>query len=124
MRAYMMRGDHRIAMPHLLEWCDEASVVHWNQDDDILPSWTEADRRMRGEGRPSKVRHPSIAHATLAYHKPRTTGAGPIRPVRWRSPMIGGLGLVRGPSDLPEWRSSDRHVANGAGEHRLTAYCG
>src|SRR3982074_1304833 len=44
MRVYMTTGSHKVAMPHLLDWCDEASVVHWEQADETLPSWKEADR--------------------------------------------------------------------------------
>ena len=82
MRAYMTTGSHRTAMPYLLDWCDEASVVHWEQPDEGLPSWTEADRRMRQDGRASKVRNPSPQHATLTYRDPRVTTAGPIRAAR------------------------------------------
>jgi heme-degrading monooxygenase HmoA len=78
MRAFMTSGDHKKAMPHLLHWCDEASVAHWTQSDATLPSWTEADRRMRQDGRASKVRHPSPQHATLNYQPPRTTTGGTI----------------------------------------------
>lgn len=80
MRAYMASGAHRSAMPHLLDWCDEASVVRWEQPEDALPSWQEADRRMRGEGRPSKVRHPSAGHAALGYRPPRVGAGGTIAP--------------------------------------------
>ena len=79
MRRYMLAGAHRKAMPHLLDWCDEASVVHWTQADDEVPAWTVADKRMRESGRISKVRHPSADHAALNYRAPRTTSAGPIR---------------------------------------------
>ena len=80
MRAYMKTGPHLKAMPRLLDWCDEESVVHWEQDDAEIPSWTEADQRMRSEGRPSKVRHPGPHHADLTYHPPRLSRAAPIAP--------------------------------------------
>ena len=80
MRQYMTGGSHKQVMPRLMDWCDEASVAHWMQAEDDLPSWMEADRRMRETGRASKVRHPSPVHASLAYEMPRTTGAAPIRP--------------------------------------------
>jgi|SRR5579872_2438150 len=79
MRQFMNSGAHKRVMPHLLHWCDEASVAHWEQADHALPSWTEAARRMRADGRPSKVLHPSPRHATLEFPEPRTTGAVPIR---------------------------------------------
>ncbi len=80
MRHYMTTGSHKKAMPKLMEWCDEASVAHWEQADETLPSWEEADRRMRETGRVSKVRHPSATHAGLNYRAPRTTGGARIRP--------------------------------------------
>jgi heme-degrading monooxygenase HmoA len=79
MRAYMTNGAHKNAMPHLLNWCDEASVAHWTQPDATLPTWAEADKRMRESGRVSKVRHPSPQHSSLSYRAPRTTAGGPIR---------------------------------------------
>lgn len=79
MKRYMTSGPHLKAMPKLLGWCDEASVVHWSQDVGIALDWHEADRRMRGEGRPSKVRHPTVNHLNMAYALPRVAGAVPIR---------------------------------------------
>jgi hypothetical protein len=79
MRRYMTTGSHKAAMPHLLHWCDEASVAHWEQPESFLPSWTEADRRMREEGRASKVLNPSRQHAALSYRAPRTTGSVAIQ---------------------------------------------
>lgn len=78
MRAYMLSGAHRDAMPRLMHWCDEASVAHWSQPDSTLPSWSDADLRMRTSGRPSKVLHPSPGHATLNYRLPRTSVTRPI----------------------------------------------
>jgi heme-degrading monooxygenase HmoA len=80
MRRYMASGAHGAAMPHLMDWCDEASVVHWVREEEGLPGWAEADRRMRESGRISKVRHPSPNHASLQYREPRMTTGGPIRP--------------------------------------------
>lgn len=80
MRQFMTSGFHKQAMPHLLHWCDEASVAHWTQPEATLPSWIEADKRMRETGRISKVLHPSPQHATLTYRAPRTTRGGEIRP--------------------------------------------
>ena len=78
MRAYMKAGPHLKAMPKLMDRCDEASVVHWEQENAEAPSWTTADRRMRAEGRPSKVRRPSDGHRTLDYREPRVSRAAPI----------------------------------------------
>lgn len=94
MRQFMISGAHKAAMPRLVKWCDEASVTHWTQPDTVasaqtpnprpqtqsqtLPSWSEADQRMRSSGRPSKVAHPSPNHATLNYEAPRTTRSTPI----------------------------------------------
>jgi len=63
MRAYIAAGAHRRAMPKLMEWCDEASIAHWEQAKAELPGWAEARRRIAEEGRPSKVRRPSPAQA-------------------------------------------------------------
>ena len=79
MRQFMTTGSHKRVMPHLLHWCDEASVAHWEQQETDLPSWMEADKRMREGGRASKVRNPSPQHATLDYRAPRITGGGTIR---------------------------------------------
>jgi uncharacterized protein DUF3291 len=80
MRRYMTAGSHKQAMPKLMKWCDEASVVHWEHGEAELPSWTEADKRMRADGRSSKVRKPSPQHATLSYRPPRLSAGASIRP--------------------------------------------
>ena len=82
MRGYMAAGAHRVAMPHLQRWCDEASVVHWDEPGEGLPSWPDADRRMRDSGRTARVRHPSPLHATLSYRPPRFGGITALPPLR------------------------------------------
>jgi hypothetical protein len=51
MRAFRNAGAHLAAMPHLLTWCDEASFAHWETAPAGLPSYEEAYRRLRDEGR-------------------------------------------------------------------------
>ncbi|HTP44449.1 MAG TPA: antibiotic biosynthesis monooxygenase [Candidatus Acidoferrum sp.] len=68
MNAYRTGGAHRRVMPKLLIWCDEAAVVHWNQESPEPPSWQEAHQHMLKEGKPSKVNHPSAPQ--LANHIP------------------------------------------------------
>jgi hypothetical protein len=71
MRGFMLSGIHRRLMPRLLEWCDEAAVVHWTADDAQPPSWPEAHRRLQVEGRPSKVKFPSDAQRRFEIPPPR-----------------------------------------------------
>jgi hypothetical protein len=75
MRAFMMAMPHRRAMAKLIDWCDEASLVHWTQETDELPNWHEAHRQMVEKGRRSKVRHPSPAHDAYEIARPNV-GAG------------------------------------------------
>ena len=82
MRQFMTSGAHKKAMPHLLNWCDEASVAHWEQEESTLPSWIEAARHMREQGRASKVRYPSSGHVALSFSEPRGGSGTAIRPGR------------------------------------------
>jgi len=69
-RAYMTSGTHGGVMPELRNWCDEAHVVHWEQEAVELPAWDEAYRRLVAEGRNSSVTHPSPGHATRDLASP------------------------------------------------------
>jgi hypothetical protein len=70
MRAFMLARPHGPVMRKLMEWCDEAALVHWTQADAGLPSWAEAHARIQGEGRPSKVNHPSAAQSKYVIDAP------------------------------------------------------
>jgi hypothetical protein len=70
MKSFMLSGPHRQVMPRLLEWCDEAAMVHWEQQSGREPDWQEAHVRLRQQGRRSKVNHPSAAHDKFLIPKP------------------------------------------------------
>ncbi len=61
MMNYRNAGAHRQVMPRLQKWCDEASVVHWEQADSNLPTWEEAQCRMMTEGHFTRLSSPSPA---------------------------------------------------------------
>ena len=71
MRKFMLAQPHGAAMRKLLNWCDEAALVHWTQPYATLPDWTEAHRRMQSEGRSSKVTHPTPAHIAFQLAAPK-----------------------------------------------------
>jgi hypothetical protein len=77
-KAFMHAAPHGPAMRSLLEWCDEASLARWTQDAE-LPSWDEAHARLEREGRPSKVNHPSAAHAVHRFPAPTARRTGQLR---------------------------------------------
>ena len=70
MRGFRNSGAHRVAMPRLLHWCDEASYTHYTTEESGVPSAEIAYQRLSG-GKISKVNHPSSAQA-----QGRTVSAG------------------------------------------------
>jgi hypothetical protein len=70
MKAFMLSGPHRKAMPKLMDWCNEAALVDWVQESDREPDWNEAHRRLQQQGRRSKVRHPSAAQESYEIPRP------------------------------------------------------
>jgi hypothetical protein len=87
MRAYRGSGAHMKAMPKLLDWCDEASIAHWEQPGAELSGWADAHRRMVAEGRMSKVKHPSAAQVSKQIGGPQHGGdeGQQLKPVEARS---------------------------------------
>lgn len=77
MQAYVASGAHRSAMKHLAEWCCEAGMVRWAQDDAVLPDWSEAARRLAEHGRASRLKHPGPDHA--GHNFPAPSGASGMR---------------------------------------------
>ena len=71
MRDYRGSGAHQKVMPRLVDWCDEALVVHWTTDGTEIPPWPEAFDRLRRDGRPSRVAHPTRDHEARRFPAPR-----------------------------------------------------
>jgi len=83
MKAFRNSGAHLKAMPRLSRLCDEASYVHWQQDDETIPTSAAMFERLRDTGKLSKVLHPSVAHSTgqkTGTAEPRSVGS--FRPSR------------------------------------------
>ena len=79
MKDFMHAKPHGPTMRRLLDWCDEAALVHWTQAGSELPSWEEAHKRIQQEGRPSKVNHPSAAHMAHTFPVPTARRTGELR---------------------------------------------
>ena len=70
MRAFRNSGSHKAAMPKLSEWCDEATYIHWEQENDSPPDLKSAYDRLVSQGVVSRVRHPSSNHGTRTFPAP------------------------------------------------------
>jgi heme-degrading monooxygenase HmoA len=70
MSVFRNSGVHAAAAQMLDKWCDEASVVHWETEDQQLPSWKEAHRRMTEGGKLSPLRFPSANHKARRFREP------------------------------------------------------
>jgi hypothetical protein len=79
MREFMVAGAHGRAMRSLLEWCDEAAVAHWTQENAEMPSWKVAHEKLVGIGRLSKVKHPSEAQRNFYIPEPRLESGREVR---------------------------------------------
>ena len=79
MKAFMHAGVHGPVMRKLLDWCDEAALVHWTQEHADLPTWAEAHTRIQQDGRRSKVNYPSAAHTAYEIEKPTISGTRALR---------------------------------------------
>lgn len=79
MKSFMLSGIHRQAVPKLLNWCDEAGLVHWSQEGTGLPAWADACLRLEKEDRPSEIYHPSPGHLAHKFPEPRVRATAEFR---------------------------------------------
>ncbi|HEY9902759.1 MAG TPA: DUF3291 domain-containing protein [Candidatus Sericytochromatia bacterium] len=80
MKIFRNSGAHRSVMPSIQHWCDEASVVHWQQEDDNLPTWEEVHHRMVTDGFPTRLSKPSPAHLERHIPEPLSSKGLPLHP--------------------------------------------
>jgi hypothetical protein len=71
MRHYRDSGAHQRAMPLLSLMCSEASVAHWQQEDETLPDWQTAHERMSSGARFYKLSAPSENHVDKVIPQPK-----------------------------------------------------
>ena len=79
MKAFRDTGTHRVSMPKLITWCDEAAVAQWQGE--APKDWDEIHARLVADGRLSRVKHPTKAHTEKRFAKMlRWSPEQPIRP--------------------------------------------
>ena len=71
MKAFRNSAPHRKAMHGLPQWCNEASYTHWMQEEEQLPDWDTAYKKMMEEGKITKVRKPSARQLEKNYPPPK-----------------------------------------------------
>lgn len=65
MKDFVLAGAHRQVMRRLLEWCNEAALVHWEHENKLEPDWHDAQRRLQMKGDARKSTTPSPAHESF-----------------------------------------------------------
>jgi len=70
MSAFMSAEPHRSTMADTDEWCDEATVVDWEQDHTQFPDWQTAFDLLVEQGRVIPLAQPSPNHETRAFNPP------------------------------------------------------
>jgi hypothetical protein len=75
MKGFRNGTQHRKAMQKLPYWCNEASYVHWEQEDARLPDWQTVYTKMIADGKITKVRQPSANQLNKNYPPIKRPGA-------------------------------------------------
>lgn len=90
MKIYRNSGAHRNVMPHIQDWCDEASIAHWQQQDSNFPSWAEIHHRLVTTGYLTKLSKPSLAHLERRIPEPQSSQVALLRPRKKYSAAVRG----------------------------------
>ncbi|WP_395646410.1 antibiotic biosynthesis monooxygenase [Terricaulis sp.] len=79
MKAFRDSGAHRVSMPKIQDWCDEAAVVQC--DGAPLTDWDEIYALLTEKGRLTRLKRPNAAHEAKQFAKMfRWSPEQPIKP--------------------------------------------
>ena len=70
MQAYVHSEPHLSISARLDHFCDEATLVDWEQDGPDLPDWQTNWRHLVADGKVAELTHPSAANQTRAFPPP------------------------------------------------------
>jgi hypothetical protein len=90
MQHYRNSGAHHQVMPLIQNWCDEASVAHWEQVGSNLPDIAEAYGRIENEGHFTRLKKPNGMQLEGKIPKPSPNLKGlPLRARKKLSRRVG-----------------------------------
>jgi hypothetical protein len=70
MSAFVGREPHLSTMGRIGEWCDEATFVDWEQENDDLPDWQYGYHQLLANGEATHLTSPTAAHRTRDFPAP------------------------------------------------------
>ncbi len=70
MQAYVDSEPHRGISARLDHFCDEATLVDWEQANGDLPDWQTSWRHLTADGKTAELTHPSAANQTRDFPPP------------------------------------------------------
>ena len=70
MHSYVRSEPHQTIRSHLDRYCDEATIVAWEQDSPDLPDWQTNWRHLVADGLAADLTQPSASHQTREFPAP------------------------------------------------------
>jgi len=67
MRQFRNSNAHKNAMKQISKWCNEASYHHWVQDENSLPNWQSASKKLFEQGTLTKLKNPSKSQSSNQF---------------------------------------------------------
>jgi hypothetical protein len=73
MQSYVRSEPHQTIRSKIDHYCDEATLVDWEQDSPALPDWQTNWRHLVADGLAAELSQPSAAHQTREFPAPVET---------------------------------------------------